>query len=72
MPRQLRLEPSDSCLQPTGFSSLIVTRAQIPADLSDADKQILRANLEINCEGRSFFFRDCEDVRRVLRMRSKP
>jgi hypothetical protein len=68
MPRQLPLEPSDSCLRPTGFSSLIVTREQIPADLSDAEKQILRANLEHNCDGRSFFFHDCEDVRRVLRM----
>ena len=65
MPRQLKLEAESEV--PT-FTSVIVTRAQIPVDLTPAQKLVLRRNLNLNCEGHAFFFWDCADVRRVLRI----
>ena len=65
MPRQLKLEAEPEVPL---FTSVIATRAQIPPNLTTAEKQILHSNLDLNCEGQSFFFRDCPEVRRILRM----
>jgi hypothetical protein len=47
-------------------ASLLVARSEIPGDLSESDRAILRKNLEpINTE-HMFFFHDCAEVRRVL------
>ncbi len=66
MPQQLKLEagPEEVPMR----TSLIVTREQIPADLTLAQKAVLRRNLNLNCEGLAFFFWDCAEVRRVLRI----
>ena len=66
MPRQLKLEAEAEPVP--AFSSVVVTRAQIPADLTLAQKAVLRQNFESHADGEVFFFRDCSDVRHVLRM----
>ena len=47
-------------------SSLIVRRDQIE-HLPEADKAVLRRNIEESHGGQVFFFRDCEEVRVVLK-----
>jgi hypothetical protein len=64
MPRQLTLKPDEP--QRPLHSTLIVARENIPPGLSDADRRVLRANLDLNVDDQSFFFHDCEAVRRVL------
>jgi hypothetical protein len=54
-------------------SSLIVTIEQIPFGLGEADCNALKRNLEHETEdGKTFFFRDCPEVRRALRMKEEP
>jgi hypothetical protein len=45
---------------------LIVSRAQIPMPLGEAQRRVLDENLEIDSGGLVFFFRDCPEVRSVL------
>ena len=66
MPRQLKLEAEAE--QVRAFSSVVVTRAQIPSDLTPAQKAVLRQNFDMHCDGQAFFFWDCAEVRRVLRI----
>lgn len=47
-------------------ASLLVARSDIPRNLSEADKVILRKHLDPINAGHTFFFRDCAEVRRVL------
>jgi hypothetical protein len=65
MQQRLKLETS---AEPPASASVIAVRAAIPADLTAAERQILRANLNHNCDGQAFFFRDLPEVRRALRM----
>lgn len=47
-------------------SSLIVPRAKIPANLTKDQRQVLRDNLDLACDGEIFFFWDTPEVRLVL------
>jgi hypothetical protein len=65
MQQRLKLETS---AEPPASASVVIVRADIPADLTAAEKQVLRANLNCNCDGQAFFFRDRPEVRRALRI----
>jgi hypothetical protein len=54
-------------------STLIVRREDIPAVLSDTDRRILRRHYDANSPqgGQIFFFADCDEVRRALRIGAK-
>lgn len=70
MSRQLKLEPAKPEVPLN--STLIVSREKVPAGLSEAEKLMLRANLDINLQNEVFFFHDKPGVRRALRMGRSP
>lgn len=70
MPRQLSF-PTKQDDDATLPSTIIATREQIGSNLSEQDRRTLRLHFDV-CEGDCFFFRDCPDVRRALRMDGAP
>ena len=65
MAKQLKLEAQPKPVP----STLIVTREEIPTDLDEHMKRILRTSFDLRA-GECFFFHDSPEVRRVLRKRS--